>query len=52
MHLGQTSGVAFLDIISCWKSSNISFDGNSENSWFERTEVCIRLEFSVQIKIY
>ncbi|KAG2315684.1 hypothetical protein Bca52824_018806 [Brassica carinata] len=33
-----TSGVAFLNIISCGKNCHISANGNTENSWFKRTE--------------
>ena len=41
VHLGQTSGVAFLNIISCRKNCHISVNGNTENSWFKREKVCI-----------
>ena len=41
VHLGQASGVAFLSIISCGKNCHVSVNGNTETSWFKRTEVCI-----------
>lgn len=40
MPLGETSGMAFLDIISCGKSCHISVNGNVKNARFERKKVC------------
>lgn len=40
MPLGQASGMAFTDTISCGKSCHIPFNGNAKTSWLERKKVC------------